>query len=172
MLNAIVAAADIITPLALLILGTVVWKYRQSFERKIKLEEQLREERIGIYDKVLEPFIIIFMPEAAWELARKNKNDSRESAALKLMTSVEYRNAAFKLYLIGSDTVVSSYNDLFQYFYSLNNKTSGGLDISTAISLYGAFLLEIRKSMGNEHAKIDKWGMLKGFINDVEKYQD
>ena len=42
------------TPVLVLIVGAIVWKYRQSIERKIRLEEQLRDDRIEIYNQILE----------------------------------------------------------------------------------------------------------------------
>lgn len=46
----------ILTPLLIMVVGVILWKYRQSIERKIKLEEQLHDDRIEIYNQILEPF--------------------------------------------------------------------------------------------------------------------
>jgi hypothetical protein len=39
------------------------------------------------------------------------------------------------------------------------------------MSLLGAFLLEIRRGMGNETTKLDNWDMLEWFLTDARKYR-
>ncbi len=168
MLDYLVAIGTISTPILVLILGAGVWKYRQSIERKIKLEEQLRDDRIEIYNQILEPFIILLMSDAAWTSDPKNKNKDKLKIATTKMLSLDYRKTSFRLSLIGSDSVVSAYNDLLQYFYSKSDTSSASpTDTTKMVSLLGTFLLEIRRSMGNESTKIDNWGMLEWFLTDV-----
>jgi len=40
------------------------------------------------------------------------------------------------------------------------------------LGLVGSFLLEIRKSMGNEATELDNWEMLEWFITDARKYRN
>lgn len=63
----LIAFGSMSTPILVLILTAVGWKYRQSIERKITLEEMLRDDRIEIYNKILEPFIILLMSDTAWK---------------------------------------------------------------------------------------------------------
>ena len=87
------------------------------------------------------------------------------------MLSLEYRKTSFKLSLIGSDSVVRSFNDLMQYFYEQGaDAPASPQNVKEMVSLLGKFLLEIRKSMGNESTKIDNWGMLEWFISDARSY--
>ena len=111
-LDYLMAAGTILTPIFVLVAGVIVWKYRQSIERKIKLEEQLRDDRIEIYNQILEPFIILLMNDAAWASDPKNRNKDKNKIATTKMLSLEYRKTSFRLSLIGSDAVVSAYNDL------------------------------------------------------------
>jgi len=165
------AIGSVATPILVLILTAVGWKYRQSIERRIKLEEKLREDRIDIYNAILEPFIILLMSDAAWQSDKKNKNKDKNQIAIDQMLSLDYRKVSFKLSLIGSDDVVRSFNNLMQYFYnqSGNRQNPEAGKLREMMSLLGTFLLEIRKSMGNEATKIDNWGMLEWFLTDARK---
>jgi len=168
------AIGSIATPLLLLLLTTVDWKYRQSIERKIKLEEKLRDNRVEIYNKILEPFIVLLMNEAAWNADEQNKDKNKNEVATSQMLSLEYRKNSFKLSLIGSDAVVKAFNDLFQHVYSQGESSMGSdnSSIMTMMSLLGRFLLEIRKSMGNEETHLDNWDMLEWFILDARKMRN
>lgn len=170
-LSAIGSAA---TPILVLLLTAVGWKYRQSMERRMKLEEKLRNDRIEIYNQILEPFIILLMTEAAWESEKKNRGKDKNAIAISQMLSLDYRKVSFKLSLIGSDPVVNSFNDLMQYFYNQadDSQNPSTKQLKIMMSLLGSFLLEIRKSMGNEATRIDNWGMLEWFMTDARKMRD
>lgn len=101
------AFGSVATPILVIILTGVGWKYRQSIERTFKLEEKLRDDRIDIYNKILDPFIILLMTDAAWESDKKNRGKSRTDIGISQALSLEYRRTSFKLILIGSDSVVS-----------------------------------------------------------------
>ena len=171
-LDWLVAIGSISTPIVVIIAGTIIWKYQQSIERKIKLEEQLHDDRIEIYNQLLEPFIILFMSDEAWLTDPKHKNKDKSKFAISKMLTLEYRITSSRLSLIGSDPVVSSYNNLMQHAFSLTDNPSSINDPSEMISLLGNLLLEIRRSMGNEDTKLDNWAMLEWFITDARKYRD
>ena len=169
----IVAIATVFTPLLILLLSAIGWRYKQSIEHKIQLEEKLRDDRIEIYNQILEPFIILLMSDSAWSSDSKNRSKDKFTVATKKMLSLEYRKTSFKLSLIGSDSVVSSFNNLMQYFYARDaDSPASEKDIHDMISLLGTFLLEIRKSMGNESTKIDNWGMIEWFMSDAKKLRN
>lgn len=48
-----VAFGSISTPLLVLLLTAIGWKLKNSAERKIELENKLREDRIKIYNQIL-----------------------------------------------------------------------------------------------------------------------
>lgn len=173
-LDYISAIGSVSTPLLVLGLTAVGWKYRQSVERKLKLEEKLRDDRIEIYNQILEPFILLLMTDVAWQSDKRNKGKNKDEIAVSQMLSLEYRKVSFKLSLIGSDLVVNSFNNLMQHFYTqdTNNVNPSKEQIKRMMSLLGTFLLEIRKSMGNETTNIDNWGMLEWFITDARKMRD
>ena len=170
-LDYVTAIGAVATPLLVLLLTAVGWRLRQSIERRRELENKLHADRIETYNKILEPFIIFLMPDAAWEHDIKHKGKNKKDFAMTKMMSLEYRNTSFKLSLVGSDAVVMAYNNLFQFFFeqgSAPEHTSERLRIM--LSLLGTLLLEIRRSMGNESSKLTNWQMLEWFITDVRKY--
>jgi hypothetical protein len=140
-------------------------------ERRIKLEEKLREDRIEIYNAKLEPFIILLTSDKAWQTDKRNKGVDKNRVAVNKMLTLDYRKVSFKLSLIGSDAVVKSFTNLMQYFYGHadNVQEPSAENLREMLSLLGTFLLEIRRSMGNEATKIDNWGMLEWFITDARK---
>jgi len=142
-------------------------------ERRVALEDKLHEDRIGTYNKILEPFIIFLIPEKAWLSDAKNKNKNKNDIATKKMLSLEYREQGFRLSLVGSDAVVKSYNNLMQYFFERADQSDNPAegDVREMMSLLGKFLLEIRRSMGNEATKLDNWDMLEWFLSDTRKYR-
>ncbi len=153
----------IATPIILIGLSAIGWKIRKKVERELDIENKLRVNRTEIYKSILEPFIIILTPEVQTN-NHKGKQKTREEKALEIMQSVEYRKKAFELVLIGNDNVLKSYNNLMQYFYNMGDKS----DSKRILSLFGNFLLEIRKSTGNEKTELDNIAMIEWFIKDAK----
>jgi hypothetical protein len=144
-------------------LTAVGWRLRRGLDRQIELEDKLREDRINIYNQILEPFILLLMTEAAWQNDKQNRGKNKNDIAIGKMLSLEYRKQAFKLSLIGSDQVVFAYNNLMQYFYAHgDNPSSSEESLKNTMSLLGEFLLQIRRSMGNEATKLNRWQCSSG----------
>lgn len=170
-LDYVTAIGSVATPILVLLLTAVGWRLKQSVERRRELENKLHEDRIITYNQILEPFIIMFMTEAAWAHDPKNKGKNKGDLATMKMLSLEYRNASFKLSLVGSDAAVQAFNDLFQFFFSQPDGEKPTEDrVKVMLGLLGTFLLEIRKSMGNETTDLTNWQMLEWFITDARKY--
>lgn len=165
----VTALGSVLTPMLVLILTAVGWKLRSKIERQIKLEELLRKDRVEIYNRILAPFIMLFMTDHAWKTDPKNRNKNQNQLATQLMLSLEYRETAFQMSLMGSDAVVKAYNDLMQLFF--HHDESKDFDFEEVGRLLGTFLLEIRRSMGNESTNLDHWEMLEWFITDARKYR-
>ncbi len=69
------------------------------------------------------------------------------------------------------------YNSNLQWSQHFYNQSNGDqipepFQLRIMMSILGAFLLEIRKSMGNETTKIDNWGMLEWFMKDARKMRE
>jgi hypothetical protein len=171
-LDYVTAFGAIATPILVLLLTAVGWRFRMQLERRAALEDKLREDRISIYNEILEPFILLLMTDAAWQADPKNKGKDKNALATQKLLSLEYRQRGFRLSLVGSDAVVLAYNDLMQYFFQRKEgQQVTEADIRHMMNLLGRFLLEIRRSTGNETTKIDNWGMLEWFLTDARKYR-
>ncbi|MBT41593.1 MAG: hypothetical protein CMF12_03615 [Idiomarina sp.] len=166
-----VAIGSIATPILVLVLTAVGWKARSSVERRIELENKLRDDRIEIYNQILEPFVILLMSDAAWKSDKRNKNKDKNEIATNKMLTLEYRRLGFKLSLMAPDPVVKAYNDLMQYLYSMEETQADKKKsfLTDMLKLLGTFLVEIRKSMGNEATKLDHWDMCEWWMSDARK---
>ena len=168
-----IAIGSISTPLLVLLLTAVGWKARNSIERKIELENKLRDDRIKTYNQILEPFIIFLMTDVAWNTNKKNKNIDKTEYATSKLLSLEYREASFKLALVASDALVKSYNNLMQSFYNSEQDTRDNtLKFKEMLELLGELLIEIRKSMGNEGTKLNHWDMCEFWMSDARKLKN
>ena len=165
------AIGSVATPMLVVMLSAIGWKLKSSLERKLELENKLRDDRIATYNRILEPFVILLMSDAAWAMDKRNKNKDKNELALSKMLSLEYRESGFKLSLIGSDSVVHAYNNLMQYFYNMPELS--GADnmghVKRGLELLGMFLLEIRRSMGNEATALSHWDMCEWWMSDTRK---
>lgn len=154
--------ASIAIPIVIFIVGNRVTNIRQ-------LEEKLRNDRIEIYNKILEPFFLVFSTEAVIQGSMKYPKDKIKTGAQlageKTLT-LTYQEYAFKLSLIGSDDVVRAFNNLMQVTYNPegDDETKRGERLIMHIA---ALLLEIRKSLGNEATKLHALEMLEWKISDI-----
>lgn len=171
-LELITKIATVITPVVLVIISAIGWKLRQSLERKNKLEEKLHGNRIEIYNRIIEPFIYVFMTDEAWNSDPKNKKVDKDMRMRSTLLSVDYRRTCFELSLIASDNVVLAYNNLMQHFFHTNPSNNSETYLKESSKVLGIFLLEIRRSMGNESTKLDCWEMLRWFFTDIDKIRD
>ena len=173
-INLITAIGAVATPILLAIFSVIGWRLRQKVERRIELDNQLREDRIAIYNDIIEPFVILLMTDAAWTQDRKNKGKDKNQFAMSKMLSLDYRRRGFQLSLMGSDDVVRSYNLLLQLFY--DQRTSGNSVpesyLVEMLQRLGNFLLNIRRSMGNEATELEAWDMIEWWMADAKKLRD
>ncbi len=90
------------------------------------------------------------------------------------MQSLEYRQAAFKLSLFANDDVVKAYNNLMQFSYKMGSDAVSTEEHESRaigrqlVSTFGDFLLEIRKSVGNETSSLSNLDMLEWMITDID----
>ena len=136
-------------------------------DRVQELEEKLREDRIKIYNDILEPFIILLTKAEGLPNTKEYRGKTNIEAGSEKALSFEYKQTAFKLSLIGSDDVLRSFNNLMQYFYNEDTKKNS----KEFMVLFGTLLLEIRKSVGNQNTDLEPLEMLEFLITDIRKYQ-
>jgi glucose-1-phosphate adenylyltransferase len=172
LLDYIQVVVSALTPLLVLCLTAVGWKYRQSLERKVKLEERLRDDRVQIYNQILEPFIMLLTSEEAWKSDPKNKGLNKDVFATQKMLSMDYRNVCFKMSLMGSDKVVLAFNNMQQFFYANTDGKADEGRIKKMMEHLGTLLLEIRRNMGNETTRLENWDMLEWFMKDAKRLRN
>ena len=149
----------VLGPSLLMVLGGILtWLLKSRVEELRAIEETLREERRKVYEQILDPYIRLFAGIKGGKGAQQ---------AIKRITSYDYRKTAFELYLIGSDDVVTAYNNLMQYTFEA--EAAGAPDTGQMMRRWGALLLEIRKSLGNKKTKLDEKDMLRGMIKDIDQ---
>ena len=167
------AIAAVATPVLVAFLAAVGWRLRTRLERQAALEDQLRSDRIEIYNSILEPFVLLLTTDAAWHADPKNKHRDKDQIAQQRLLSVDYRKQAFQLSLVGSDNVVKAYNNLMQFFYGRGETTKfAEADVKQMMVLLGSFLLEIRRSAGGDETELNSWDMLEWMFTDARKYRD
>ena len=148
----------VVPPLLMITGGIITWFLKTKSEELRTIETKLSEQRRKVYDEILEPYIRIFV----------NFKDSKnmQEATSKIL-SYDYRKTAFNLSLFGSDGVVRAYNALMRHFFQAAD--TGRQDAKTMMYLWGDFLLEIRKSLGNKRTKLKQIEMLEAMIKDINK---
>ena len=139
--------ASVAIPIVIFIVGNRITGLRQ-------LEEKLRNDRIEIYDKILEPFFLIFSTEAIIQGSLKSKKEKPKTGvelATEKLLNLDYQAYSFKLSLIGSDEVLRAYNNLMQAYFHLSESIEENANVGEGLIMYMAvLLLEVRKNLGNE----------------------
>jgi len=154
----------LITPIVGAIIGFGVWYFQSRIDVLRREQEKLNDDRRKVYAEILEPFVRVFAGI---------KNPKENKKALQQMLSFEYKNTSFQFSLIGADDVVKSFNNLMQYVYSLESpeekNIEGTADPSKLMRLWGEFLLEIRRNVGNPKTKLTPADMLRSQIKGIDK---
>ena len=147
-------------PALLMVLGGIItWFMKSKIEELHATEEKLRKERRNIYAQILDPYIRLFA-----DIKGKGPDE-----ALKRITSYNYKKTAFDLNLFGSDKVVLAFNNLMIHAYKA--EATGNKDQKGMMRLWGKFLLEIRKNLGNKNTKLNEFDMLRAMVKDIDKLE-
>jgi hypothetical protein len=147
---------NIIPTLLVVTTGLITWFLKDKSEKlKFQREKLIEEKRLN-YEKILEPII---------RTLAGTQNKSELEKAIKQIKSFDYRKSAFQLMLFGSDSVVNSYNDYFQYLYQKGDK----VDSYEMLNALGKVVLEIRKDLGNNKTALKEFDMLRFMITDIDK---
>ncbi|MCG3154407.1 MAG: hypothetical protein DKINENOH_01001 [bacterium] len=149
----------LITPLVGAIIGFGVWFIQSRIEELRRAKETLHDERRKIYSEILEPYIRAFTGIKSQQEAQK---------AVQQVNSFDYKKCAFEFSLIGSDNVVLAFNKMVQFMFRAEAEGKASPDPKEVLHLWGAFLLEIRKSLGGQKTKLNEKDMLRGLIRDVD----
>lgn len=146
-------------PSLLIVLGGIVtWFIKSRVEELRATEQRLREERRKIYSQILDPYIRLFA----------DLKGQGPTQAIKKIMSYDYRRTSFDLNLFGSDQVIRAYNALMKHTYEA--ESTGRQDPKEMMRLWGSFLLEVRKSLGNRKTKLNEIDMLRAMIKDIDNF--
>ncbi len=77
-----------------------------------------------VYNDILEPFILVFTKEGAFQATDRFDGKSKDEVLLARMYSLEYRQTAVSLALFASDDDLRAYNDM-QCFYQRGSEQLG-----------------------------------------------
>lgn len=140
------------------ILGSVisitVGKY---YERKLLVEQEMREKKIPIYETLLEFSFKLFLGEKIDE-----EKMSEAELTKKLMQFTE------QSIIWGSDEVISAWSN-FRNQALERNKSEHGISGQEFMNSFAKVLLAIRKDIGHKNKNINENILLGLFINDLEK---
>ncbi len=140
--------------------GFVAWLIKTKTEELRSAQTKLHEDRLKIYEDIIEPYIGIL----------GSSNPHGQAKALKTITSEAYRKTTVRIALFGSDKVVKAWNKLMQHHYTAKeDDTDSGF---IGIGLFAEFLLEMRKDLGNKNSSLGRLDMLRGVIKDIEEHKD
>jgi len=158
--NIMSVLSAIAVPIIVLIIGN-------NFSKKMALEKGLRDERVPLYKDLLEPLIILYAPNQAFEKDKKYKGMSNVDIAMQQIQTKDYNQKMFEMSLIAPDSVIRSFNNFYQYLYTNKGKS----DTQIIMNLWGMILLEIRKSMGNSNTELHQLEMLEWKISDIKNFK-
>ncbi len=147
--------AKIIPTLLTIVGGAIGWFLKSRLEAKRRAEDALRDQRGKTYVDILMPFAKLFS-----DLSPKS-----QQAALRQLTSADYRKLAFQLVLIGSDEVVNAWNEMWNKVYQAEKGTCKNTDVILA---FGDVLLAIRRGLGNDTTRLSNKDILRWLIKDAD----
>lgn len=149
----------LVTPFVAAVVGFAVWYFQSQIDTIRRAQDRLHDDRRKVYADVLEPIIRLFA----------GIRDQKETQkALQQIRSFEWRRSAFEFSLIGSDDVVRAFNEMMQYIYRFDPNSGPQIHPVELMRLLGAFLLEIRKSVGEPKTSLLPVDMLKPHIKEIE----
>ena len=98
------------------LLGFAFWYLRHNLNISKNRQEKLRQERMDLYDEILDPFNRVI---AGIKIPQENKK------AINKILSAEYKIKYCKFCMIASDEVINSINNFMQYLYKMKYKQLG-----------------------------------------------
>ncbi|WP_201714652.1 hypothetical protein [Rossellomorea arthrocnemi] len=147
-------SAALITGLIAIIATSLTITIPKYLEKKMEIEEHLREKKSETYKELVELLFKVLM-------GSKTGNSLTEKELIQSMSKFTEN-----LILWGSEDVIKSYKSYRDYFI---NRTSGQELSLESIQIMENLLLSIRRDMGHKNKNLEKGDILSLFINDLDK---
>lgn len=145
-------AVGLVTASATIIVSVISIIFSKYFERKAVIEDEHRQRKIPIYNKLIEFTFEIL-------ISAKNGKALESSEAERFM-----KDFTQEVLVWGSDEVINS-------FYKLRQASFNPVGEKEQVLFYFEdVLLKIRKDLGHKNKDIGKGKLLGLFINDIERY--
>ncbi|MBS3798250.1 hypothetical protein [Pseudoalteromonas sp. BDTF-M6] len=132
---------------------TVVFSKRQ--EGKLEIDNQLREKKIPIYEKIIE---FIFLITFADKLGKKQPS---EKQMIQFFT-----DTTRDLVIWGSKEMVDAFGDFRDGVTNIPDGNNAEHIMATVEDL----LLAVRKDLGHKHKNFKRGEILRLYINDIDDY--
>jgi hypothetical protein len=119
------------------------------WELKIKIKQDIRDKKIPIYENQLETFFKLFFSE---KLGKEKVADRDLVAAFVKFSE--------KIMIWGSSEVIAAWEEF-------RSASAEPLDAARSLLAFEAFILALRKDIGNSNKSLKKGDLLKLFINGL-----
>lgn len=147
-------SAALVTGLLAIVATSLTITIPKYLEKKMEVEEHLREKKSETYKELVELLFKILM-------GNKTGEALEEKEVIKTMSKFTEN-----LILWGSEEVIKAYKDFRIYF--MNRKPGDKLTLD-AINIMENLLFAIRKDMGHKNKHLKQGDILSLFINDLDK---
>lgn len=122
----------------------------KAWELKTKIRQDIRDKKIPIYENQLETFFKVFFSEKIGE---------EKLAEQDLIKA--FAKFSEKIMIWGSSEVISAWE-------AFRTGSSEPQNLERSILAFEAFILALRKDIGNSNKHLSKGDILKIFINDLD----
>lgn len=147
-------SAALITGLIAIIATSLTITIPKYLEKRMEIEEHLREKKSQTYKELVELLFKILM-------GSKTNESLTENELIKFMSRFTEN-----LILWGSEEVIQNYKAYRMYFVNRNQGEALTLE---SINLMENLLLAIRKDMGHKNKGLQQGDILSLFINDIDE---
>lgn len=172
-LQNISAIATIITPILLALILFLQRQFEAARKREDdararaqRLEDEMRDTRMELGEKILMPFINALNAARQPEQRSGGRGARGRQAEAPDIDFAEFRKVAFRLSLYGDDDVFKAFNEFMQMAYAMDAGQHSDDPVSVLKPL-GGLLLAIRKSAGNEDTTLGELEILEWMISDL-----
>ena len=139
--------------------------------RRAKKEERLDEELFKLYDRILEPYLLLMGNDQVWEANKKYRGKDRDTVVISLVQKPQYQEAMFKLTLIAPYYVVKALNEFLTHFRKIEaGAKKSPNQTARSMKQLGKLLRAIRRGFGHNFTPVTDLDMINWFIQDFDHF--